>query len=217
MAASHRSEMKTGTPGTANRPPWGHHAPPVGALDHLSEEPAGQHYDRQRDVHEEPGHLLAGDRVREEGHHRPVDEEHTQGVAPANVEDGGQEAEDQGQELVHGRDDEVVVPGLVPSGHVLLYDPVPQRLPYAGADSHRIGEEGRVQEDPDDPEDGGASPPYWPAPLCSPVDRKPYECRDHQEGHNDAAACGRPYVGAADRLGEHQVGPAQQGGILEVN
>ena len=208
--------MKTGTPGSASRPPWDQHPSPVGPLDQLSEEPACQHDNRQRDVDEEPGHLLAGDGVSEEGHHRPVDQEHAKGVAPANVEDGCQEAEDEWQELVHRGDDEVVVPGLVPPGHVLLYHPVPQGLPDAGADPHWVGEEGRVHQDPYDPEDGGASPPYGPAPLCSPVDRKPDEARDDQEGHNDAAPCGRPDMGASNRLSEHEVGPAQQGRVLEV-
>ena len=127
---------------------------------------SGQKDEGQSDVDQEPGHLLAGDGVGGEGESGPQRENDPEVIALAQVVESSQGSEHQGQSLVHGQADEVVVPGLVASGDILLGNPVPHALPDSGECAGWVGKHGGVEGEPHQVEDSGADEPGPSAPCC---------------------------------------------------
>ena len=183
---------------------------------HVREEHAREDYEGQRDVDQQPRHLLAGDRVQQECGDRPIDQKQAESVAPSQEVDDTDDADEEGQKLVHGGRDEVVVPRLPAASLALLDNPVPEGLPDAALDAPvEVRQERRVQQRPDRVEDQRASPPHRPVPPVPEICGESSHAYHDQEGDNVAAAQGFAYSCTAVRRGEHQFGPAQQHRILE--
>ena len=104
-------------------------AGPVEAVGEFAKELAGDQDEGGGDVDHQPGHFLGGDSVGGQGEDCPQGKSQAEYV-PTEVEiDHSGDAEEERQQLVDRETDEVVVPGLVASGHVLLGNPVSHALP----------------------------------------------------------------------------------------
>ncbi|GBD17196.1 hypothetical protein HRbin26_02114 [bacterium HR26] len=133
-----------------------------GALEPLSasaEQRGRQQGQRQRDVHDQPGHLLAGPGEHGQHNRPPVDQQgpgvpapvellaSNQGAQPLPGDDADTDREEQrGQVLVLRHQQEVVEPGLLAALHPVLAQPVAERADRAARQPPRVGEEARVEQ-----------------------------------------------------------------------
>ena len=138
-----------------------------------------------RDVHDQPGHLLARHGVERKGQHRPVRKEPREAVALERVVDDGDHGKQNRQSFVQRRDDEIVVPGLVSSVHVVLRQPVAKRLPEPAAQTQHVGEEGGEQQQPDAVEHDRTAKPEPAVPGDADHGGEPQDEHQHDECHHD--------------------------------
>ena len=135
------------------------------ALPRLTEQRRGQQRRRQRDVGDQPGHLLPCPGEREEDADEPdgkkrLEDEARSGRCPADPnqqsphagDDRRGDPKEHGDELVLWHEQQVVEPGLLAAAEVVLTQPVEERAvgrDGAGGEPVEIGEE-RREEDRED-------------------------------------------------------------------
>ena len=117
---------------------------------------AGQENAGEGNVYQQPWHLLRRHRVSQQGQAGPAGQYQAEYVPLPQKIDGSGHPKDYRQHLVHGKTDEIVIPGLVSPGHVLLGDPVPHAQPRAAKNSGNVTEYGGVKSYPDPVENSGA-------------------------------------------------------------
>jgi len=100
-------------------------------------------------------------------------------IAPYRVPDRPSQGEKHGQELVHADQHEVIVPGLLASGDVLLREPVSQLADDTGDNAHPVGEHGREERHKDEPENPCAGQPPASVPPGA------YACANAEHDQGD--------------------------------
>ena len=162
--------------------------PPL-VIQQLPDEPGGQQNQGNGEVHGQPGHLLARPTVEDEASHVPVDQERherngeTSTLLLLNCYHilfnlafrlsrwttdqevySAQQAEQDGQEFVHGHEDQVIEPGLSASRYLLLRQPITETAHHTRGETVAIGEHRGEEGDKDGIEDSRTYQPPSPIP-----------------------------------------------------